>query len=66
LYLLGLKKRYFVLIVCEASVVTSEVIGEDEFLDENPDQDIEEIAHFNAGCPCQTAFEEADLEELAR
>jgi hypothetical protein len=42
------------------------VIGEDEFLDENPDQDIEEIAHFNAGCPCQTAFEEADLEELAR
>ena len=60
-----MKKHKKLFTVCDASVVNPEVIGEDVFFDENPDQEVEEIAHVSAGSPCQTGFEE-DLEELAR
>ncbi len=53
------------LTVCDASVVTPEVVGEDVFFDENSDQEVEEIGHVNSGSPCQSDFEE-DLEEFAR
>ncbi len=59
------KQNNFLFIVCGASVGTPEMVGEDVFFDENPDQEVEEIGHVNAGSPCQSDFEE-DLEEFAR